>query len=118
MAQFSFHFTESGYMISYTIESMRNVLHISFYINVYLSPVSRFLLASPASTLAFIHKYGTGSARCVCTMRDKSLPLEDASHSLKLIRCPTQAKGSSSVSTNVCLLPPSMRLDSRYTMSF
>jgi len=71
MAQFSFHFTESGYMISYsdcyTIESMRNALHISFYINVYLS---RFLLVSPASTLAFIHKYGTGSARCVCTMRD------------------------------------------------
>jgi len=51
-----------------------------------------------------------------------SLSIEDSAHSLKLIRCLTQATGSSSVLTNFCLLPPAMydtdkRHHSGYTMS-
>ena len=55
-----------------------------------------------------------GGRECALRVRDLSLQIQDSAHSLKLIRCPTQAKGWSSVLTNICLLPPSMRLDSRY----
>src|SRR6218665_797427 len=42
---------------------------------------------------------------CALRVGGLSLPIEDSAHSLKLIRCPTQAKGSSWLLTNVCLLP-------------
>jgi len=38
-------------------------------------------------------------------------------NSLKFSRCLIQAKRLSSVHTNMCLLPPSMQFDSRYTRS-
>src|SRR6218665_2210727 len=63
-----------------------------------------------------IHSHIRGQD-CALRVGGLSLPIEDSAHSLKLIRCPTQAKGSSSMFTNINLVPPSVRLRSRYTMS-
>jgi len=74
------------------------------------------LLACQPSFQSGIHSQ-IGGRECTLRVGGLSLPVEDSAASLKLIRCPTQAKGSYLVLTNICLLPTAVRLDSRYAMS-
>src|SRR6218665_3896675 len=69
----------------------------------------RLVLKYPYFQYTHIH---VKASEWKCTLRviELSLPIENFSHSLKLIRCPTQAKRSSSMLTKICRLPLPRRL--------